>query len=480
MAVLSELEPKQVFYYFEEICKIPHGSFHTKEISDYCVKFARERNLEVLQDEADNVLIRKPGTEGYEDSETVILQGHLDMVCVKTADSAHDFKKDGLKLKIQDGCVTAVDTTLGGDDGIAVAMMLAILESRDIPHPPIEALFTSDEEVGMGGAGALDMNWLTGKMLINIDSEEEGILTAGCAGGFRFDTSIPVTYEKAEGEALAIAIGGLTGGHSGCEIHKQRGNAHALMGRLLNHLRRQMPFKLTDIAGGRADNVIAMESRAGVLVDPKDKEKCIGLIRKMEELWREEFGEDEPGLSLDVAERQAERTFTGQDTDRVIAYLSAMPNGVIGFERQVAGQVETSLNAGVVQTTDEAVVISHLVRSSIESRKAELKERLLALAGLIGADGEARDEYPAWNYRKESKLREIMVKVYQDLYGEKPQIMTIHAGLECGLFVGKNPELDCISFGPELLDVHSVNERMNIGSVERSYNYLLEVLKTAR
>ena len=292
MAVLSELEPKRVFHYFEEICKIPHGSHNTKEISDYCVNFARERNLSVIQDEANNVIIRKPGTEGCEDSETLILQGHLDMVCEKTPDSSHDFEKDGLKLWIQDGYVTAKDTTLGGDDGIAVAMMLAVLDSDEIVHPPLEALFTSDEEVGMGGAGALNMDDLRGKMLINIDSEEEGILTAGCAGGFRFDTVIPVSYEKAEGEALSIVIGGLTGGHSGCEIHKQRGNAHALMGRLLNHLRRQTPLRLAEIVGGKGDNVIAVKSEAKIAVSPKDKETCMNAVRKMERVWKDEFGED--------------------------------------------------------------------------------------------------------------------------------------------------------------------------------------------
>ncbi|MCI8583383.1 MAG: aminoacyl-histidine dipeptidase [Dorea sp.] len=480
MAVLSELEPKRVFHYFEEICKIPHGSHNTKEISDYCVNFARERNLSVIQDEANNVIIRKPGTEGCEDSETLILQGHLDMVCEKTPDSSHDFEKDGLKLWIQDGYVTAKDTTLGGDDGIAVAMMLAVLDSDEIVHPPLEALFTSDEEVGMGGAGALNMDDLRGKMLINIDSEEEGILTAGCAGGFRFDTVIPVSYEKAEGEALSIVIGGLTGGHSGCEIHKQRGNAHALMGRLLNHLRRQTPLRLAEIVGGKGDNVIAVKSEAKIAVSPKDKETCMNAVRKMERVWKDEFGEDEPGLYVEVTEDKADRVFAQADTNRVISYLSTMQNGVICYERQVEGQVETSLNVGIIQTSEREVIISHLVRSSMESKKWDLKERLFALAELAGGKGEARDEYPAWNYRKDSKLRELMVRVYQEMYGEKPQVLTIHAGLECGLFVGKNPELDCISFGPEILDVHSVNERMNIKSVERSYKYLLEVLKAAK
>lgn len=480
MAVLHELEPKRVFYYFEEICKIPHGSHNTKAISDYCVNFAKERNLAVIQDEANNVIIRKPGTEGYEDSETLILQGHLDMVCEKTPDSSHDFARDGLELQIQEGYVTAKDTTLGGDDGIAVAMMLAVLDSDEIIHPPIEALFTSDEEVGMGGAGALNMDSLSGKMLINIDSEEEGILTAGCAGGFRFDTTIPVSYENAEGEVLSIVISGLTGGHSGCEIHKQRGNAHVLMGRLLNHLRRQTPLGLSEIAGGKGDNVIAVKSQAKIVLSPKDKAACMDAVRKMEQIWKDEFGGDEPGLSVEVTEGKAKRAITKEDTNRVISYLSTMPNGVICYERQVEGQVETSLNAGIIQTSEHEVVISHLVRSSIESKKEELKERLFALAALSGGRGEARDEYPAWNYRRESKLRDLMVKVYQEMYGENPQVMTIHAGLECGLFVGKKPELDCVSFGPEILDVHSVNERMKIESVERSYQYLLKVLKEAK
>lgn len=480
MAVLQELEPKRVFYFFEEICRIPHGSFHTKEISDYCVNFARERKLEVLQDHANNVIIRKPGTNGYEDLEPLILQGHLDMVCEKTPDSPHDFEKDGLKLEIQEGYLTAKNTTLGGDDGIAVAMMLAVLDSDEISHPPIEALFTTDEEVGMGGAKALDMKALRGRMLINIDSEEEGILTAGCAGGFRFDTTLPVSYEKAEGETLSIVIGGLTGGHSGSEIHKQRGNAHVLMGRLLNHLREQMNIRLAEIAGGKGDNVIATESRAKIVVLSEDKEKCMDLTGRMAEIWKDEFGEDEPGLFLNVTQDTALRAFTEKDTNQVISYLSAMPNGVICYERQMEGQVETSLNVGIIHTMNQAVVISHLVRSTLESKKEELKERLLTLAKLTGGKGEARDEYPAWNYRKDSRLRDLMVQVYQKMYGKSPQVVTIHAGLECGLFVGKLKELDCISFGPDILDVHSVNERMNIESVERSYNYLLEVLKGVR
>ncbi|MDO4312760.1 MAG: aminoacyl-histidine dipeptidase [Eubacteriales bacterium] len=480
MSVLSELKPEKVFYYFEEICRIPHGSFHTKEISDYCVTFAKERKLEVIQDEVGNVVIRKQAAEGYEDSDPIILQGHLDMVCEKTPDSVHDFKKDGLELILQDGFLSAKDTTLGGDDGIAVAMMLAILDSEDISHPALEAVFTTDEEVGMGGAQALDLEQLTGRMLINIDSEEEGFLTVGCAGGYRFDAGIPIEYAETDGCVLQIAIRGLTGGHSGMEIHKQRGNAHVLMGRLLNHLRKNFALCLVDIAGGSKDNVIAMENTARIAVSSEDKVACIDRIKAMEQKWKAEFAQDEPDLTVEVTEDAAGQAFTEDSTERVIAYLAAMPDGVISFERQIEGQVETSLNAGIVKTKENCVVISHLVRSSVESKKEMLKERLQTMVQLAGGKGTVRDEYPAWSYRKDSRLRDIMTAVYQETYGKKPEVITIHAGLECGLFVGKKPELDCVSFGPDLLDVHSVKERMNIASVERSYNYLLEVLKAAR
>lgn len=479
MSVLKELEPKKVFYYFEEICRIPHGSYDTKRISDYCVNFAKERRLEVFQDHMNNVIVKKPGTKGYENADTVILQGHLDMVCEKTPESSHDFSKDGLELMVEDGFVKAKDTTLGGDDGIAVAMILAVLDSNDIPHPPLEAVFTTDEEVGMGGAHALDMKKLRGRVLINIDSEEEGVLTAGCAGGYRFDTCIPVDYQSLEGMVLTIRIGGLTGGHSGIEIHKQRGNAHILMGRLLNHLAHSVHFRLADIGGGSKDNVIARESMAQIAISSDDKEQCKAQIHDMEKIWKSEFGSDEPELFIAISEAQGEKTFTEESTNRVINYLSAVPNGVICYERQIEGQVETSLNLGIVRMTEEGLVLSHLVRSSLESKKEALKEQLQRLAAFAGGNGKAMDEYPSWNYRADSRLQKLMVSVYRNIYKKNPQIVTIHGGLECGLFVGKRPELDCVSFGPDIFDVHSVNERMDPESVRRSYQYLLEVLKAA-
>ena len=462
MSVLSELEPKKVFYYFEELCKIPHGSYNTKAISDYCMQFAADRGLEAEQDDTNNVIIRKNGTAGYEESAPVIIQGHLDMVCEKMPGVEHDFEKEPLDLQIEDGFVTANGTTLGGDDGIAIAMALAVLDSDNIPHPPIEAVFTTEEEVGMEGARNLDFSKIKGNMVINIDSEEEGILTVGCAGGFRFDAMLPVTYEQVNGRVLSVCIHGLSGGHSGAMIHLQRGNANKLMGRLLNHIHLQQPVHLVELGGGNKDNVIPAEHTAKIVVT--DTEAAKVLIRQMEQIWKQEFGKDEPGLTV----------------DRVIAYLDLMPDGVVAFEREIEGQVETSLNAGVVKTEAGRVVVTHLVRSSVESKKAELKERLYRLVRILGAGGNDRDEYPAWAYKADSVLRTRMVEVFKEVYGKEPQVVTIHAGLECGIFMGKRPELDCVSIGPDLFDIHSYNERMDIESVERTYKYLLEVLKAMK
>lgn len=478
MGVLTNLKPEKVFYYFEELCKIPHGSYNTKAISDYCLAFAKERDLPATQDAANNIVIKKPGTAGYEAAEPVILQGHLDMVCEKTPGSTHDFTKNGIDLVIEDGYVKAKDTSLGGDDCIAVAMVLAILDSSDIPHPPIEAVFTTEEEVSMEGADALDLSQLVGTRLINIDSEDEGVFTVGCAGGYRFDTRIPAEWTEAKGAGLSVRIHGLLGGHSGQLIHLQRGNAHVLMGRLLNHLSESMEITLASIEGGSKSNVIAAEDTAVILVAPEQKEACIKAIREVEQTLKNEIGSDDPELAIDVADAAPEEMLTKASTEKVLSYLAAMPDGVMCFERAIPGQVETSLNCGVIVTEEQEIVITHLIRSSMESKKAELKERLRRIASACGAVGKDRDEYPAWAYRKESALRDTMASIYKDMYQKDPQIVTVHAGLECGLFIGKRPELDCISIGPDLEYVHSTAERMSIASVERTYEYLLAVLKS--
>ena len=300
MAVLENLEPQKVFQFFEEMCQIPRGTFDTKRISDYCVEFAKERGLSYIQDEVNNVIITKPGTEGYENSEPIILQGHLDMVCEKTADSDHDFTKDGLDLYVEDGYLKARNTTLGSDNGIAVAMAMAVLDSKDIPHPPIEALFTVDEEDGMGGAHAIDLTQLKGRKLINIDSEEEGILTTGCAGGIQYESIFPVRKEKKSGSLVKFRLHGLLGGHSGAEIHKQRGNSNKMVGRFLYRLSKEVDFQLASINGGTKNNVITLDTTAEFLVSNDLASLVLAKAEEMEKIWNHEFMGEEPGLKVDT------------------------------------------------------------------------------------------------------------------------------------------------------------------------------------
>lgn len=478
MAVLGQLEPKKVFEFFEGLCQIPHGTFDTKRISDHCVAFAKERGLEVTQDKANNVIIRKPGTAGYEKSETIILQGHTDMVCEKTAGSDHDFSKDPLELYVEDGYVRAKDTTLGADNGIAVAMVMALLDSDDIPHPPIEAVLTADEEIGMGGAMALDLSGLKGRKLINIDSEDEGVLTTGCAGGFSNVLTIPIRREKAAGTLAVIKVHGLQGGHSGLEIHKQRGNAHKMMARLLNAINNEVEIRLAEINGGSKENVISMESTAEIIFEDKNAAKIQAIVSEMKATWEHEFLGDEPNLAVEI-EISADATVDVCDkesTARVISYLVTCPNGVVGYNRKLAGLVETSLNLGILETAAEYVKVAHLVRSSVESKKQEMKEQLAQGARLASGEITISNEYPAWQFNPDSELRQIMEDTFKTLYGKAPEVTAVHAGLECGLFLGKRPDLDCVSMGPDLFDVHSVKECMNIESVARTWDYLKAIL----
>ena len=478
MSVLANYEPKKVFAFFEEMCEIPHGTFNTKAISDYCVAFANERGLKVYQDDTNNVIIWKDGTAGYENSEPVIIQGHLDMVCEKRPESNHDFMKDGLKLYVEDGFLKAKDTTLGGDNGIAVAMTLALLDADDIPHPPIEALFTVDEEVGMGGAKAIDLSLLKGHKLINIDSEEEGYITVGCAGGVRISSKLNVVREDKTGTVLNIKIHGLRGGHSGQEIDQQRGNAHKLMGRLLNEISKEVNFNLIRVGGGSADNVIAMEDTAVILIDAKDADVVKKIVETMTAIYNNEFMGDEPGLQIDYANEgeKTEKVLNAEDTLKVVKYLAVVINGVQTYSRKLEGLVQTSLNMGRVETEDEVIRFYHMVRSSVNSEKDATRISVEELASLIGAKTVLDSDYPAWEYKAESELRDVMSKKWKEISGNDPIILAIHAGLECGLFMGKRPDFDCVSIGPDLFDVHSFNERLSIESTAHTWDYLKAVL----
>ena len=478
--ILAHLEPKEVFRYFEELAAIPHGSGNTKQIADYCEQFAKDRGLPHARDAHDNVVIIREAAAGYETAAPVLLQGHLDMVCEKAPGCRKDMEKEGLDLAEENGWVYAKGTTLGGDDGIAVAMMLALLAEKELPAPRLECIITSDEEVGMLGAAAWQPTLITGRNMINLDSEEEGIFTVSCAGGNRTYCRLPITREPVTGQAVTVKIAGLVGGHSGVEINKGRANADMLLGRLLTAIRSAMPCRILSVAGGQKDNAIPTEAEAGLFCG--DAAALTALAAEWQTRLRHEYAPIEPGLTVTVAacgEKTAD-AMTEESADRVLCLLLCVPNGVQAMSGSLPGLVQTSLNLGILTTGEDAVELHFGVRSSLASQKEMLTERLTVLTRQLGGSVEVFGDYPAWEYRAESPLRELMCEVYREQYGAEPKIEAIHAGLECGLLCEKLPGLDCVSIGPEMLEIHTPRERMSVASVGRVWRFVREVLRRSR
>ncbi len=483
MKVLEGLEPGRVFDYFEEICGIPHGSGNTKAISDYCVAFATDHGLKYQQDEHNNVIIWKPGTAGYEQSPSVMLQGHLDMVCEKDPGCDIDFEKEGLRLKIQDGIISADGTTLGGDDGIAVAYALALLESRDIPHPPLEVVLTVDEEIGMLGAAAMDCTPLTSRILLNLDSEEEGYLLVSCAGGVTAKAILPVTYVTEEGIGIELTITGLQGGHSGVEIDKGRGNACQLMGRILYTLRKEISFSLVSVEGGLKDNAIPREAKASIMLsDEADVDVAKKCVDSLSKTFKQEYSVTDPDVEVicEPIDTCGGVMMDVDSTRRVIAALMNLPGGIQRMSFDVEGLVQTSLNLGILKTNSDCVTFSFSVRSSVESEKNALVDKVECLMSELGGRVSYTGEYPAWEYRQESPLRDLMSDIYEEQYGKKPVIQALHAGVECGIFSARLAGMDSVSFGPDMKDIHTPKESMDVASVKRTWEYLLEILKRLR
>lgn len=483
MAVLENCEPKRVFHYFEEITKIPHGSGNTKQISDYLVGFAKEHGLEYVQDEMNNVVIYKPASQGYENAPTVIIQGHMDMVCEKRPDVEHDFTKDPLNISVKDGYITANGTTLGGDDGIAVAYGLALLESTDIPHPALEVLITVDEEIGLLGAVGLDCSVLKGRRLINLDSEAEGSLWISCAGGLSGISHIPVQRREVSGEKLEIKICGLMGGHSGAEIDKNRANANILMGRFLYGLKKKVSYELYALEGGQKDNAITRESVAGIVVEKaEDAAEVKAYAALMEKNFREEYTGSDEGITIVLTEKgnSAEMVLHPTSREKVIFYLMNVPFGVQKMSGSIEGLVETSNNMGILKLTETELLASSGVRSSVESARDAISDKIEYLTEFLGGEYEIQGAYPAWEYRKDSPLRDKMVAVYEEMYGEKPNVVAIHAGLECGLFYKKMDNLDCVSLGPNMKDIHTSEEVLDIASTKRVWEYLVKCLENLK
>lgn len=489
MRILENLKPENVFYFFEEICRIPHGSGSTGELSNYLVKFASDRGLEHYQDGLGNVIIIKEASEGYESHEPVMLQGHMDMVAVKRPGSSVDMKKDGLKLALDGDRLFAEDTSLGGDDGIAVAYGLAILDGN-YKHPRLELVITVDEEVGMDGARAIDVTPLKAKRLINLDSEEEGFFLAGCAGGARVNMQLSGKMVRKKGVLGEIHVGGLKGGHSGAEIHEERGNAICILGRVLDRLGQELDVCIRDLQGGVADNAIPTDARAFLLItgqgmtDEFCKMRAEDICRKLDKELKEELADKDENVkieivSMDIGEAEVMEEDAGK---RAAVLLAAIPYGVQAMSFAMPGLVETSLNPGLLSVKKNgevqmAVCVGISVRSSLESAKAALIRKLENLAGLAGAASEVTGDYPGWAFRKQSALRDKMMDVYERLYQKKPVVQAIHAGVECGLLICKIPELDCVSIGPDMKNIHTFEEELSISSTARMWDYLIKVLE---
>lgn len=479
MSVLEGLKPERVFYYFEEICKIPHGSGNTKEISDYLVKFAKDHDLSYVQDDSNNVIIRKSASTGYENSQPVILQGHMDMVCEKKDGSSHDFEKDGLDLLVEEDFIRAKDTTLGGDDGIAVAYALAILEDDTLAHPPLEVVLTVDEEIGLLGAGALDFSQLSGKTMINLDSEEEGIFYISCAGGMTSTSELSVRFQEGRGMPCDIQVKGLMGGHSGAEIHKNGANAHILMARIWFALKEEMLIQLVSLDGGTKETAITRECGCRVLVNPDDVQILKSEVKRLEKEFQKEYAgiEEHLEVSVTTGEATTAQVVHPVDLEKIVFYLVNIPNGVQKMSGVFPGLVESSNNIGVLELTEDSLIASSAPRSSLASARDYISDKIEYLTELLGGEYTVSGVYPAWEYRADSRLQGVMSEVYEKMYGEKPSIQALHAGLECGIFYENIENLDCVSMGPDIKGIHTFEEKLSISSVKKNYEYLLEVLK---
>ncbi len=483
MRILEHLDPKNVFYYFEEICAIPHGSRNTTALTDYLIEFAKKKSLTYVSDKLGNVIIYKCGSKGYEKSPAVILQGHIDMVCEKNYElaSKFDFKKDGLKLEVSDEYVYAKGTTLGGDDGIAVAYMLALLDG-DYVHPPIECVFTVDEEIGMDGAHAIDPSYLKGRRLLNLDNEEQGEILTSCAGGSRVICRVPVRYCEKQGVKCNLVICGLQGGHSGTEIDKYHGNANLLMGRMLHFVGKQISYDLAGLNGGLQDNAIPREAKAQILINEQDVEKLEGIVSEYEKVIQNEYSAVEHNITIycETFESVQKSVLTPKTRERAVFLLMTIPDGIQKMSMNTEHLVQTSSNAGIMRLQDDYFELIVSVRSSVTSEKIALRDKIQYLTETIGGTYLVESDYPAWEYKEDSELRAIMFDVYQQCFGKNPHMVGIHAGLECGIFYEKIPDLDIVSFGPTIENIHTPKEKLDINSTKETWEFLLKLLESLK
>ncbi len=477
MHKLAGLQPAKVFEYFEEICAIPHGSGNTKRISDYLVDFARKQGLKYTQDADNNVIIWGDGTCGMEEHAPVIIQGHMDMVCEKDADCPIDMDAEGLDITHDGNYIFANGTTLGGDDGIAVAFALALLADPSIPHPPLEVVITVDEEIGMLGAATVDMSALKGRMLLNIDSEDEGIFTVSCAGGATATLKLPAERRVVTGPCVKLMVDGLQGGHSGVEIHKNRANANKVMGELLSRIQARVPLCLVSFGGGAKDNAIPRSCEAKLVALGMELGFINDLCRQLQQEVRENYAEPEATVEAFDVDAMGALAVSAEDTAKVIGLVCSLPNSVQAMSKTMPGLVQTSLNMGIAKLEEKELILTFSVRSSVNQEKQALLQKLQETVAFYGGSYSQMGEYPAWEYKEESLLRDTMVRVYKDMFGKEAEVVAIHAGLECGLLGEKLPGLDCVSIGPEMHDIHTSRERLGVASVGRTWEFVKAILK---
>ncbi len=477
--VLDNIDPIEVFEHFENISKIPRPSKQEKQISDYLLNFAKGLKLEVIQDENLNVYMRKPATPGYENGKTVILQAHMDMVCEKNEDTVHDFNKDPLKLRVIDGKIYATNTTLGADNGIALAYIMALMASKDISHPELEALVTVDEETSMNGAKTFDPRFFKGKYLINIDSVDDSRLLVSCSGGLRVSVVKKVSHVEIEGEIITIKVRGLRGGHSGLDINKERGNANKILGRILINIEKNyMGINIVYISGGAKDNAIPRESKCQIAVDSKDVDNIILSIKSVESVIKKEL-ENEEYFNIEVSKNDKplrSDMISSDDSKNLIDLIYLMPSGVKTQSAFIKDLVVTSNNFGVISYDGDSVILKNAVRSSIDSAKYNVVREIEILSRSFKAVTEETESYPGWQYDKNSEIREIAQRVYKKIYGSEMGVYAIHAGIECGIIKGKLPHLDMVSFGPIIKDNHTPGEWVCIESTKKVWNFLKAVL----
>jgi len=477
MTSILDLEPKIVWKHFDEIRKIPRCSKHEEKIREYIVNFAKQHGLEYQVDKAGNVVVRKPASSGMENKPMVVLQAHMDMVCEKNKDVDHDFSKDPIKVKIEGEWVTAEGTTLGADDGIGVATALAILEDKNLKHPPIEALFTVDEETGLTGAFALEKDFLKGRTMINLDSEEFGIIYVGCAGGGDSTIKLAVKKEKVPDgmKVMHVFVKGLKGGHSGCDIHEQRGNAIKILARILWKVKKEMEMRIIDISGGDKHNAIPREAEATVAVENAERFKEIVNNEAKDIL--EEIKPVDPDMKVEISEAKGEEGLDKKSSYKVIDLLYALPHGVLAMSYDIPDLVETSTNLAKVRLEGDKVTVVMSSRSSSKTELQATRDRIRAIAELAGAEVEEGSTYPGWKPNLDSKILKIAKEVFKEMFGKEPEIKAIHAGLETGVIGEKFPGMDMISIGPDVRNPHTPDEKVHIGSVEKFYRYVAKILE---